>query len=167
MNQVLDPIRAADRIANDYIRYLRSAFLPRATQICVSDFEDELSDGRQLTKGPILQAQAPYTPGATPRELIAEGLLNERFLAHDDYDYFDLDRPLYVHQERAIRKLDQRRNLIVATGTGSGKTESFLLPIVDELLAEHRCRDDLGPGVRAMLLYPMNALANDQLLRLA
>ena len=41
-----------------------------------------------------------------------------------------LDRPLYAHQEQAIRKAAAGRNLVVATGTGSGKTESFLLPIL-------------------------------------
>src|SRR5699024_6880273 len=76
-----------------------------------------------------------------------------------------LDRPLYTHQEEAIRKARQGRNLVVATGTGSGKTESFLLPILNELQDEHE-RGELGPGVRAILLYPMNALANDQLKRL-
>ncbi|MBY8854650.1 DEAD/DEAH box helicase, partial [Saccharothrix sp. MB29] len=71
-----------------------------------------------------------------------------------------LDRPLYRHQEQALHKAAQGRNLVVATGTGSGKTESFLLPVLDSLVGEH-ARGELGPGVRALLLYPMNALAND------
>src|SRR5690606_31507056 len=73
---------------------------------------------------------------------------------------------LYKHQEEAITKLlVKRRNLVVATGTGSGKTEAFLLPIVSDLLQEYE-QGSLGPGVRALLLYPMNALANDQVKRL-
>ena len=80
-------------------------------------------------------------------------------------DALPLDRPLYVHQEQAIRKAAAGRNVVVATGTGSGKTESFLLPILDSLVREHE-RGELGPGVRALLLYPMNALANDQMKRL-
>ncbi|MDQ3010693.1 MAG: DEAD/DEAH box helicase, partial [Acidobacteriota bacterium] len=52
------------------------------------------------------------------------------------------------------------RNLVVASGTGSGKTEYFLLPIINDLLS------DPTPGVRALLIYPMNALVNDQLTRL-
>ena len=55
-----------------------------------------------------------------------------------------LDRPLYRHQEQAIRKITAGRNVIVATGTGSGKTESFLLPILNALSAEHAARD-AGP----------------------
>ena len=71
-----------------------------------------------------------------------------------------------MHQEQAIRKVAAGRNVVVATGTGSGKTESFLLPILDALSAERAREGTLRPGVRALLLYPMNALANDQMKRL-
>jgi len=76
-----------------------------------------------------------------------------------------LERPVYLHQETAIRQIAAGRNAVVATGTGSGKTESFLIPILDHLQREAGT-DRLTPGVRALLLYPMNALANDQLKRL-
>jgi len=164
MSDSLDPLHAADRIAGDYVRYLRSAFSPSDPDLR-KDFNQQLSEGKQLTKGPILQAQAPYTHGATPRELIEDGILHPELgrLAETD---FDLDRPLYIHQEEAIRKASAGRNLIVATGTGSGKTESFLLPILDNLVREIKAGTAAAPGVRALLLYPMNALANDQMLRL-
>src|SRR5690606_1914675 len=64
-----------------------------------------------------------------------------------------------------IRKFVAGRNLVVSTGTGSGKTESFLLPIINSLI-EESARGTLTPGVRALLLSPMNALANDQLKRM-
>src|SRR5262249_14029225 len=51
-------------------------------------------------------------------------------------------------------------NYLVATGTGSGKTECFLFPIIDRLLRDPNLE---SPGVRAILIYPLNALANDQL----
>ena len=70
-----------------------------------------------------------------------------------------LDRRLHKHQEQAIRAAASGGNYLVATGTGSGKTESFLYPIIDFLL-----RQDLSkPGVRTILVYPLNALAKDQL----
>lgn len=163
-DNVLDPLRAANRIADDYIRYLRSTFSPSDPDLR-RDFTAQLSDGRQLTKGPILQAQAPYSQGVSIRELVDEGVLRDGFLRHDG-SQLDLDRPLYVHQEQAIRKTISGRNLMVATGTGSGKTESFLLPIVNDLLGEIESGTISQPGVRALLLYPMNALANDQLRRL-
>src|SRR5699024_3110405 len=95
----------------------------------------------------------------------AEGVLHHAW--SEFADAFPLDRPLHRHQEEAIRKaVSHRRNLIVSTGTGSGKTESFLLPIVDHLLRERDAGTLARPGVRALLLYPMNALANDQTKRL-
>jgi hypothetical protein len=70
-------------------------------------------------------------------------------------------RPLYTHQEEAVRRVFQGHNVVVATGTGSGKTEAFLYPILLHLYQEFQS-GKLGPGVRALILYPMNALANDQ-----
>jgi len=72
------------------------------------------------------------------------------------------DRSLYLHQEEATRKVfGKKRNVVVATGTASGKTETFLYPILLHLYREFQT-GQLGPGVRALILYPMNALANDQ-----
>ena len=78
--------------------------------------------------------------------------------------------PPYSHQYEAIEEaLGRERSLVVMTGTGSGKTESFLLPIMGKCLREAaRNPTTFGtrPGIRAMVLYPMNALVNDQLARL-
>jgi len=78
--------------------------------------------------------------------------------------------PPYSHQAEALEAIlsDQPRNLIVTTGTGSGKTETFLLPILGRL-AREAATDPSAFGeraVRVLLLYPMNALVNDQLARL-
>ena len=75
----------------------------------------------------------------------------------------------WVHQARALTSfLTGGNDLVVATGTGSGKTESFLMPIVGQLAIEGAQRPGSSqlPGCRALLLYPMNALVNDQLSRI-
>jgi ATP-dependent helicase YprA (DUF1998 family) len=77
--------------------------------------------------------------------------------------------PPYQHQADAIEHgLVGRKNLVVMTGTGSGKTESFLMPILGKLAieAQERPNSFAKPAVRAIVLYPMNALVNDQLSRL-
>jgi ATP-dependent helicase YprA (DUF1998 family) len=78
--------------------------------------------------------------------------------------------PPYKHQSDAIRwSLIESKNLLVMTGTGSGKTESFLLPILGKLAREAKANPKAfaeQPAIRALLLYPMNALVNDQLGRL-
>jgi ATP-dependent helicase YprA (DUF1998 family) len=98
--------------------------------------------------------------------LINEGVLPPGFRALPART-FPLDRALHKHQEVAIRRaVTHQRNLVVATGTGSGKTECFLLPILNHFLREREAGTLGRPGVRALLLYPMNALANDQVKRL-
>lgn len=67
---------------------------------------------------------------------------------------------LYAHQTEGIDSILSGTNTVIATGTGSGKTETFLWPIVDYCLRHQ------GPGVKAIMIYPMNALANDQLRRI-
>jgi ATP-dependent helicase YprA (DUF1998 family)/Zn finger protein HypA/HybF involved in hydrogenase expression len=76
---------------------------------------------------------------------------------------------MYAHQERAFQQfLVEQNDIVVATGTGSGKTECFLVPMLGSLFDEAvRSPESFEkPGVRALILYPMNALVNDQLSRL-
>ena len=163
MTSQIDPIDVSAMISDGYRRYLRS-LLPLRDPALAGALAEQITSSPLLSKGPLLEATPAYETGRTPRELITEGVLSPGF-ALPEGPAVRLDRPLYTHQEEAVRKARQGRNLVVATGTGSGKTESFLLPILNELQAEHE-RGELGPGVRAILLYPMNALANDQLKRL-
>ena len=78
--------------------------------------------------------------------------------------------PPYQHQATSTRlSLVEQKSLVVMTGTGSGKTECFLLPILGKLAQEAQSEQEgfgATPAVRAMVLYPMNALVNDQLARL-
>jgi len=164
MTAALDPIAATTAISESYKRYLHTTFRP-SDRLLAEEYARELDQSYRLTKGPILQAQAPYTPGVSLRTLTGEGVLHPGFLRLPERA-FPVDRPLHAHQEVAIRKVAGGRNVAIATGTGSGKTEAFTLPIVNDLLHEAD-RGTLGePGVRALLLYPMNALANDQMKRL-
>ncbi|MEX2374326.1 MAG: DEAD/DEAH box helicase [Dehalococcoidia bacterium] len=80
-----------------------------------------------------------------------------------------LFNPPYTHQAQALESAARGQSLLVMTGTGSGKTESFLMPILSKLATEAReapavFRDQ--SAFRALILYPMNALVNDQLGRL-
>ena len=81
-----------------------------------------------------------------------------------------LHDPPYQHQALSVQlSLRQHKSLVVMTGTGSGKTECFLLPILGKLAEEAKQAPEVfkgTPAVRAIVLYPMNALVNDQLGRL-
>lgn len=111
-------------------------------------------------KGPYLESLPDFEKGRSLRQLVSEGILHRDWLKLEDNGrILLLDRPLHKHQEQAVRAAARGHNYLVATGTGSGKTEAFLYPVIDSLL-----KDDLSkPGVRAILVYPLNALANDQL----
>lgn len=160
----LDPIQMTNVITDSYLSYLSTTFYLRDSALR-KQFEKELRQPDRLIKGPILEATPPFEPGSTLESLIQAGILSPRFRWLRT-DRLPMERPLYRHQEEAIRKLVvERRNVVVTTGTGSGKTETFLVPILNHLFEEER-DGQLGPGVRALLLYPMNALANDQMVRL-
>ena len=81
-----------------------------------------------------------------------------------------LFNPPYQHQAKALEEaIERKKSLMIMTGTGSGKTESFLLPILAKLAQEASHKPvsfKNQPGMRALILYPMNALVNDQLGRL-
>lgn len=70
-------------------------------------------------------------------------------------------KSLYSHQEEAIKSILNDTCTVISTGTGSGKTESFLIPILDY------CIKNPSKGIKAILIYPMNALAGDQMRRIA
>jgi DEAD/DEAH box helicase domain-containing protein len=103
-------------------------------------------------KGPYLQVGLPFRIGASGR----------KFFGH-----FETQYPGYVHQEAAWLRLasnQQAANTLVATGTGSGKTECFLYPLLDHA---SRAKAAGEQGIKALVIYPMNALASDQARRIA
>lgn len=164
MAKPLHPLQTTDLIRDSYLRYLKTIY-PFQDRGLRDQFWAALEKPDLVVKGPLLEASPPFKTGRSIDRLVAGGVLHPGFRELCS-DALPADRPLYFHQEQAIEKIVQGgRNLIVATGTGSGKTETFLIPILDHLLREREA-GTLSPGVRALLLYPMNALANDQLKRL-
>lgn len=161
---ILDPLEATNQIEQRYRGYLRSTFRAQ-DQALADEFDHALGHDFTLTRGPYLEASAPFESGASIDDLVGDGTLSTGFGRLGEAA-FPTGRPLYQHQEEAIRKAVRGRNLVVSTGTGSGKTECFLIPIIDALLREQENGTLAEPGVRALLLYPMNALANDQVKRL-
>ena len=155
-------IEIAREVEGRYRRYLETTFYFKDPELRHS-FSEALKTG-QLSKGPFLEATPSFRRGITTEELFEE-LLTEP--SHDALlSGVPRDMPLYLHQEQAIRKTHaEGRNVVIATGTASGKTETFLYPILLHLYNEFRA-GQLGDGVRALILYPMNALANDQRERL-
>ena len=132
---------------------------------------------RFLLERPGVVAQIPYIE-STPRYVLGpelgrlglpEAALDLLLAASNEYHNGSplVHNPTYEHQAESLRQiLVERRSAVVTTGTGSGKTECFLLPILGHLAVQAAQEHDASPAVRALILYPMNALVNDQLGRL-
>lgn len=151
-----------EKIRQRYENYLKTSFFFKDPALRVS-FRDALKEEGSLLKGPYPERARRFRPGLDARSLARECFPD----ASDDLLPALIDGLLYAHQERAVRATHvEGRNIVVATGTASGKTESFLYPVLFELYRQHLAGDLEDPGVRALILYPMNALANDQRERL-
>lgn len=154
-------IQASRKISEKYRRYLKTMFDINDPDYRAL-FEKRLEDSKAFEKGPYLDVTNSFFKGKSLEDLIKEGLISSEFRKLDRL--YKIPN-LHYHQEKALRKAIDGQSLIVSTGTGSGKTECFLLPIVNELLREKE-NGTLDDGVRALIIYPMNALANDQIDRL-
>lgn len=116
---------------------------------------------------PTVEGAGPYvSSGKTPRDL-GNTLLHPRVVdaltwgtEGEDYRF---THPVYAHQLEAWHHLasEDRRSVLVSSGTGSGKTECFLVPLLDDLARESQVSGRLT-GVRALMLYPLNALIASQ-----
>ncbi len=163
-------IEQTEFIKAKFSRYLRSSFDIRDNtyKSLYSQRLDELES--RLYKGPYLASSLPFEQSKTLNELIEEGLLEKEFEKiggkdPEKEDYLDFNRPCYAHQIKAFERIHDGHNMVVTTGTGSGKTECFMFPIINELIKEHN-EGNVSPGVRAIFLFPLNALVYDQIDRL-
>ncbi|MBN1606900.1 MAG: DEAD/DEAH box helicase, partial [Polyangiaceae bacterium] len=175
------PTRLVRRLGDALRGYIESAYplsdplLVKARRVLL---ETE-AEGHLLAQEPFIETTPRYatsTCGYRDLELpdhIAELfdlLARQRAASSAPVDERTVLFPtMYGHQERAFRAFVAKgKDIVVATGTGSGKTECFLVPMLGALYAEAHQRPDsfAMPGVRALILYPMNALVNDQLARL-
>lgn len=155
------PSESSKNIADFYRRYLLTTFSTN-NELYNAQLKEALEKDKAIADGPYISMSDPFEKGKTLESLAQEGVVCKSITS---FEGFHPRRNLYKHQETSIRKVADGKNLIVTTGTGSGKTESFLIPVFDELLREEE-DGTLGSGVRTLIIYPMNALVNDQIRRI-
>ena len=165
---MFNPIIASKNIHNEFIDYITTSF-SFADKEYEAGFKKALHEEGAVAKGPYLDIGGSYETGHSLRQLMQSGDACKGFETLEKEDEakkeLKLERPLYLHQEKALLKANAGKSLIVTTGTGSGKTECFLIPVVNHLLREIE-NGTLDDAVHAIVIYPMNALANDQLKRM-
>ncbi len=149
------------RLIRDYRDYVQSF-----VKVADRRIEEKVAmhyDGGELWPEPLLQLNPSFMPGKTVDELVDEGVLcgacRPIFRAgKKSTDTVGKSMRLHRHQEEALRVARTGESYVLTTGTGSGKSLSYIIPIVDHIL-----RRGTGKGVQAIVVYPMNALANSQL----
>ena len=155
----LHPIKALDHVIDEYADYLRTEFRAKDPKLRAA-LEAELDAPRFLAQEPFYQAHRPFKSGKAWRELPIDVKLAKVMEDRSGV------QTAYLHQSEAIAELlsTVAKPVVVTTGTGSGKTEAFLLPVIEN--AWQDATRFKKPGLTAILVYPMNALANDQELRI-
>ena len=155
----MDVFDLRHRLVEDYASYISSFIRIRDArlQTCVQkSFENGL-----LWPDPLIQLNPSFEPGAWIDELVKEGVLHDEcsriFRIKPDSNSAGKPMRLHKHQTDAIRVAGSNDHYVLTTGTGSGKSLAYIVPIVDSVL-----RRGSGKGIQAIVVYPMNALANSQ-----
>ena len=160
----MQPFGAVEKIKETYQNFVETSF-PLADPDLKREFQRLVEEEHLLWQDPFVSLSRPFYAGGTLEDLVHEKKLGRDIVAgasprSPSWKFSQL----HAHQRDAIQRLSayhqQPRNTLIATGTGSGKTEAFLIPIIDH------CLRNPGKGVQAVIVYPMNALVNDQLRRM-
>lgn len=150
------------------INYVETAYFGKndeLRELC----KDELEAQGVMWKEPYIEANPVY-------KSICDGIKQNKYIPIEIKEILSqmIEKQLgvykspYCHQIEAVEAFYKKQDLFVATGTGSGKTECFMWPMVTKLVNEAKKTPETWKrrGVRAMMLYPMNALVSDQIGRL-
>ncbi len=157
----MDAFEIRRQLIEDYANYVQSFINIRDRRIseCV---QSELDSGL-LWPDPLIQLNPAFEAGDSIDSLVAEGILHEEcsriFKKDKEPGGNNSGKPLnlYRHQSAAVRCAVSNHNYVLTTGTASGKSLSYIVPIVNQVL-----RRGSGAGIQALIVYPMNALANSQ-----
>ncbi|MBI2567877.1 MAG: DEAD/DEAH box helicase, partial [Candidatus Schekmanbacteria bacterium] len=160
----MDVFYLREQVIADYASFVQSFYAMRDERIGTL-VRQELNSGL-LWPEPLVQLNPAFEPGDPLAQLVREDVLHAESLsifrdkpdAHSDRGPLRLHR----HQVESIRAARAGSNYVLTSGTGSGKSLAYIIPIVDHVL-----RNGSGKGIQAIIVYPMNALANSQLIELA
>jgi len=152
-----------EKLVADYATFTRSFTRIRAEDI--SSFVDKAYNSGRYWPAPLVQVNPNFKTGHTVEELVGAGglhpLCSNIFRAGKTASSAGVSLSLFKHQEEAISFAQSGESYVLTTGTGSGKSLAYFIPLVDAILKAKAT--DPTPRTRAIVIYPMNALANSQL----
>lgn len=140
---------------------------------CENDLNGLVTQGKleQTFVNNLSQPPMPFPDSSEEKEEYRlKGISEDRWTEDIQEDYtWPLDRPPYKHQLEAWDHLssDKVKSVVVTSGTGSGKTECFLVPLLNDLAKQSNLSVEPLEGTQAIFLYPLNALINSQKERLS
>ena len=155
--RLMDVFDLDRRLIGDYQRFARSFTQIRAPDIRAQ--VDALYATRKFWPEPLVSLNPHFESGATVAKLARDGVLHERTASIFRGPAGPIR--LHRHQEQAVAKAKAGESFAVTTGTGSGKSLCFFVPIVDAAVRARAAKEPLR--TRAIVVYPMNALANSQM----
>ncbi|MDI6817045.1 MAG: DEAD/DEAH box helicase [Actinomycetota bacterium] len=149
-----------NHLINDYSSYIRS-FIKIKDERISAEVDNRLAEGF-LWPEPLIQLNPSFEPGELIDQLVEEKILHPecgRVFQVGKSATMGEGKPLMLHKHQAdaIKTASKGENYVLTTGTGSGKSLAYIIPIVDHVL-----RHGSGKGIQAIVVYPMNALANSQ-----
>ena len=160
IRRTMDAFALRDKVIQDYSNYVQSFLKIRDPKIR-EQVDAYLEEGR-LWPEPLVQLSPSYEPGPTVEELASDGILHPlcaKIFRQKGRDEKTHSLQLYRHQYNAILAAQKQEPYVLTTGTGSGKSLTYFIPIVDWILRNHPEKGE----VRAMVVYPLNALINSQI----
>jgi superfamily II DNA/RNA helicase len=162
----MDIFGVRDQLVDDYREYTGS-FVDVHDLRIRAHVEERMKSGYQWPD-PWVSLNPNFASGGTVTELVAAGLLHpdcERIFRLKDQASGSTEGPvlrLHRHQREAVEIARAGRSYVLTTGTGSGKSLTYIIPIVDRVVRS-KADGSWRPGIKAIVVYPMNALANSQL----
>ena len=151
----MDAFGVLNEVLDDYENFVKGFLEIKDDQIR-SKVEKEIADGL-LWPEPWLALNPAFESGGSVSELVGKGVLDPQATSIFR-DPTGNEITFHRHQADAFEIANRGESYVLTTGTGSGKSMAYIVPIVDRVL-----REGSGKGVRAIIVYPMNALANSQL----
>ena len=159
----MDVFEFRGKLVSDYATFTRSFTRIRATDI--KSFVDAAYDSERYWPAPLIQVNPNFKVGSNVETLVKDGGLHAEcariFRAGKSASNAGVPLTLFKHQEEAISFAQSGESYVLTTGTGSGKSLAYFIPVIDAILKAKA--SDNTPRTRAIVIYPMNALANSQL----
>lgn len=159
----MDVFQFREHLVGEYEQFTRSFTRIRSDDLRA--FVDREYDSQRYWPEPLIQINPNYRSGGTVDELVQAGQLSPEcssiFRLGKSASSAGVALPLHKHQAEAISLALAGESYVMTTGTGSGKSLSYFIPVVDACLKAKKA--DPTPRTRAIVIYPMNALANSQL----